>query len=354
MAIEAHLDRGRGPVATVLVQRGTLRVGDSIVAGDAFGRVRAMLDEHGNPVDEAAPSLPVQVLGLTSVPGAGDTLPGRRRGPRGPADRREATGPRAQRAAGQEPRPQRTLEDFLEALEKGEIAGAQPHPQGRRVRFGRGPRGRAAARSTSATRSTCGSSTAVSVRSPRPTSRWRRRPKAVIIGFNVRPAGQGGASWPTARASTSATTRHLPGDRRDRGGPEGHAQAGVRGGAARHRRGPRGLPLQQVRHHRRLPGAVRRDPAQRQGAPDPRRRRGGRQPHDRRRCGGSRTTSPRSARASSAASAWATSTTSRSTTSSRPSRCARSPETEPVLEREQRDVRRDPRCRPAAPGDVRR
>jgi translation initiation factor IF-2 len=74
VAIEAHLDRGRGPVATVLVQRGTLHVGDSIVAGDASGRVRRMLDEHGNDVDEALPSRPVQVIGFTSVPGAGDTF----------------------------------------------------------------------------------------------------------------------------------------------------------------------------------------------------------------------------------------------------------------------------------------
>ncbi|HEX7188891.1 MAG TPA: translation initiation factor IF-2 [Actinomycetes bacterium] len=72
VAIEAHLDRGRGPVATVLVQRGTLAVGDSIVAGDAYGRVRAMLDEHGDNLDVALPSRPVQVLGFTSVPGAGD------------------------------------------------------------------------------------------------------------------------------------------------------------------------------------------------------------------------------------------------------------------------------------------
>ncbi|WP_416063400.1 translation initiation factor IF-2 [Rhodococcus indonesiensis] len=74
VAIEAHLDRGRGPVATVLVQRGTLRVGDSIVAGDAYGRVRRMVDEHGDDVLEASPSRPVQVIGFTSVPGAGDNL----------------------------------------------------------------------------------------------------------------------------------------------------------------------------------------------------------------------------------------------------------------------------------------
>ncbi|MBY4228704.1 translation initiation factor IF-2 [Rhodococcus fascians] len=74
VAIEAHLDRGRGPVATVLIARGTLRVGDSIVAGDAYGRVRRMVDEHGEDVTEAMPSRPVQVIGFTSVPGAGDNL----------------------------------------------------------------------------------------------------------------------------------------------------------------------------------------------------------------------------------------------------------------------------------------
>ncbi len=72
--IEGRLDRGRGPVATVLVQRGTLRVGDSVVTGDAYGRVRAMLDEDGRAVDVAAPARPVQVLGLTSVPDAGDNF----------------------------------------------------------------------------------------------------------------------------------------------------------------------------------------------------------------------------------------------------------------------------------------
>nr|MSZ45108.1 translation initiation factor IF-2 [Actinomycetota bacterium] len=74
VAIEANLDKGRGPVATVLVQRGTLHVGDAIVAGGAFGRVRAMLDENGDAVTEAGPSRPVQVLGFTSVPGAGDSF----------------------------------------------------------------------------------------------------------------------------------------------------------------------------------------------------------------------------------------------------------------------------------------
>ena len=74
VAIEAHLDKGRGPVATVLVHRGTLRIGDSIVAGSAHGRVRALINDQGENVTEALPSMPVQVLGLTSVPGAGDNF----------------------------------------------------------------------------------------------------------------------------------------------------------------------------------------------------------------------------------------------------------------------------------------
>jgi translation initiation factor IF-2 len=72
VVIEAHLDKGRGPVATVLVKRGTLYQGDALVAGPAWGRVRAMLDEHGEPVEEAKPGQPVQVLGWQSVPEAGD------------------------------------------------------------------------------------------------------------------------------------------------------------------------------------------------------------------------------------------------------------------------------------------
>ncbi|WP_189702075.1 translation initiation factor IF-2, partial [Streptomyces chromofuscus] len=74
IAIESRLDRGRGAVSTVLVQRGTLRVGDTMVVGDAYGRVRAMLDDTGSNVAEAGPSTPVQVLGLTNVPGAGDNF----------------------------------------------------------------------------------------------------------------------------------------------------------------------------------------------------------------------------------------------------------------------------------------
>jgi len=74
LVIEARLDKGRGPVATILVQSGTLKRGDVVLAGASFGRVRAMLDENGKPIQEAGPSIPVEIQGLTEVPAAGDEL----------------------------------------------------------------------------------------------------------------------------------------------------------------------------------------------------------------------------------------------------------------------------------------
>jgi translation initiation factor IF-2 len=119
VAIEAHLDRGRGPVAAVLVQRGTLRVGDSIVCGEAFGRVRAMLDDNGQPVPDAPPSRPVQVLGLNRVPDAGDSflVVSDERVARQVAERREA---RERSAMFAQRRPRVTLEDLESALKSGE------------------------------------------------------------------------------------------------------------------------------------------------------------------------------------------------------------------------------------------
>ena len=117
VAIEARLDRGRGPVATVLVQRGTLHVGDSVVAGDAYGRVRRMVDEHGEDVDEALPSRPVQVIGFTSVPGAGDNLlvVDEDRIARQIADRRSA---RKRNAMAARTRKRISLEDLDSALKE--------------------------------------------------------------------------------------------------------------------------------------------------------------------------------------------------------------------------------------------
>ena len=120
VAIEAHLDRGRGAVATVLVQRGTLRVGDTMVVGDAHGRVRAMLDENGENVEIADPSRPVQVLGLTSVPGAGDTflVVEEDRVARQIAERRAA---RERNALLSRRRVRVSLEDLDKALKSGDI-----------------------------------------------------------------------------------------------------------------------------------------------------------------------------------------------------------------------------------------
>ena len=120
VAIEAHLDKGRGPVATVLVHRGTLRIGDSIVAGSAHGRVRALINDQGETMDsEAPPSMPVQVLGLTSVPGAGDNVlvVEDDRMARQIADKREARMRAAQQAKTSR---RKTLDQLFEQLEKGE------------------------------------------------------------------------------------------------------------------------------------------------------------------------------------------------------------------------------------------
>ncbi len=120
VAIEANLDKGRGSVATVLIQSGTLRVGDSIVAGAAHGRVRAMFDENGNAVEAAEPSRPVQVLGLQSVPRAGDTfvVTDDERQARQIAEKREAADRNALLA---KTRKRISLEDFTKALEDGKV-----------------------------------------------------------------------------------------------------------------------------------------------------------------------------------------------------------------------------------------
>jgi translation initiation factor IF-2 len=120
VAIEANLDKGRGSVATVLIQSGTLRVGDSIVAGAAHGRVRAMFDENGVAVEEAVPSRPVQVLGLQSVPRAGDTfvVTEDERQARQIAEKREAADRNALLA---KTRKRVSLEDFTKALEDGKV-----------------------------------------------------------------------------------------------------------------------------------------------------------------------------------------------------------------------------------------
>jgi translation initiation factor IF-2 len=121
VAIEAHLDKGRGAVATVLVQRGTLRVGDAIVCGTAYGRVRAMQDENGRPLEEAPPGRPVQVIGWSSVPEAGDDfrVVEDEKDARHIAQEREARVRAAELVAA---KPPIKLEDVLAATREGEAA----------------------------------------------------------------------------------------------------------------------------------------------------------------------------------------------------------------------------------------
>jgi len=117
VVLEAELDRGRGPVATVLVQDGTLRRGDAIVVGTTFGRVRAMQNEHGQRVDEAGPSTPVQVIGLSAVPEAGNTFHAveSERDGKQIADHRMAE----QRGRTIDTRPKVSLEDFFAQSQEG-------------------------------------------------------------------------------------------------------------------------------------------------------------------------------------------------------------------------------------------
>ena len=141
VVLEANLDVGRGPVATVLVQRGTLKVGDPLVAGAAWGRVRALINDKGEQVKEAGPSTPVQVLGLSDVADAGDdfVVAHDERTARNVAEQRE----HYQRLAtisrlglrGQRRRPAR---GHLQPDPGRRGRHAQPHHQGRRDRFARG------------------------------------------------------------------------------------------------------------------------------------------------------------------------------------------------------------------------
>jgi translation initiation factor IF-2 len=117
--VEAKIDRGRGPVATVLIQKGTLRVGDSFLVGEVFGRVRAMTNHKGEPVDQATPSMPVEVLGLSEVPVAGDEF-------RAVTDEREARQVAERRAehrrlAEMKEGRRVSLEDLFKQIKEGDV-----------------------------------------------------------------------------------------------------------------------------------------------------------------------------------------------------------------------------------------
>ena len=201
--IEAHLDKGRGPVATILVRRGTLHVGDAVAAGTAFGRVRAMFDENGKEVKAAVPAQPVVVIGLSAPPSAGDEVRAvtDERIARGISQTREARQRQAAIATSRAPR----LEDLFARIQRGPAPGAAADHQGRRDGLGRGhrrrprpdrdPRGPAAG----------------APQGGRRHHRGRRLPGRGGRGDHHRLLGAARprrpASWPPARASTSACTR---------------------------------------------------------------------------------------------------------------------------------------------------
>ena len=140
--IESKLDPGRGPVVTILIQRGTLRVGDALVAGAHFGRVRAMHDFTGVKLKRAMPGQPVEVLGFDGVPEAGRARArGRERAPR-PAARRRTRQPPEDRGAGPALRPQGVPRRRLQARPGGHRQGARAGRQGRRGGLAGGDRGR--------------------------------------------------------------------------------------------------------------------------------------------------------------------------------------------------------------------
>ena len=280
VAIEAHLDKGRGPVATVLVQRGTLHVGDSMVTGEAFGRVRAMLDDNGDQVSEALPSRPVQVLGLTAVPGAGDSflVVDDDRVARQIAERREA---RERSAMFAQRRPRITLEDPLESalksgerqelllIIKGDVSGSVEALEDALLQLDVGEEvvlrviGRGVGAITQ-------DDVNLAIASD-----------AVIIGFNVRP-GRAGRRARSARGRRHPLLLgHLPGDRGGGSGAQGNAQAHLRGGPARHGRDQGGLPGAAGRQRGRLHRAVGHHHPPQQGQAGARWHRRLRQPHSR-------------------------------------------------------------------------
>ena len=159
--IEARLDRGRGPVATVLVQRGTLKVGALVVAGSHWGRVRALIDDKGETVEAAGPSTPVEVLGFSGAPEAGDRVADRRIRSAGARNHRISRTPEAREARRARACRQDLARRHDEQSQGGGSQGDADRPQGRRAGIGRGDHGRAR-ESLATTRSWRGSSMAAS------------------------------------------------------------------------------------------------------------------------------------------------------------------------------------------------
>ena len=183
--LEALLDRGRGPVARILVQDGTLRVGDFVLAGTGFGKVRAMTNEEGKQVHEAGPATPVEILGLEEVPGAGDPM----YVVKDPKKAREIVESRKKKGGPGTGTAKVTLDDIarriresgqqeLRVLVKGDVQGSVEAVADTLTKL-----------STDKVKLSVVHSRP-SARSRRTMSTWRFPPRPIILGFNVRPAGK--------------------------------------------------------------------------------------------------------------------------------------------------------------------
>ena len=188
--IEAKLDHSRGAVATALVQNGTLHVGDMVVAGNAYGRIRAMVSSRGERVKHATPSTPVEIIGFGGVPEAGDEFMAVADDEAGPSGcrgaRRESTARRWSRRAATRPRSKICTASWSEGevkdlniIIKADVQGSVEAVK------------QSLEKLSNATRCVCARSTAASARLPRTTSCSRRIDGAIIIGFNVRPGCEG-------------------------------------------------------------------------------------------------------------------------------------------------------------------
>ena len=267
--VESRLDVGRGPVATMLVHRGTLRVGDAIVAGDAWGKVRALYNFRGEKVKEATPGDPIEILGFDHPPPAGEyaKVVENERAARGFAQTR---GERLRREQFATQRPSGvTLETLFDALQGGRRPGPEPRAQGRRRRLGRGgdlgaledpaPRG-ARERDPPGRRRDHRERHHARLRLERDGRRLQRPPER-----RGAPAGR-----PRGRRDPHLP-RHLPADRGHRAGADRDAQAGPHRGDDRRGRGAAAVPRLAPRHDRRLLRHERHRPPQLERPRRPRR-----------------------------------------------------------------------------------
>ena len=252
VVVESKLDPGRGAVVTILVQRGTLKVGDNVVAGAHWGRVRAMHDYKGDKVKQALPGEPVEILGFDTVPEAGEfvrVVENDRKARQLAGERRHAHQDRVARP----PRRQEVLaRGHLRPRARRAGQRARARAQGRRLGLARGVPGR--------------DRQAAAGRGHRPGHLLRRRrhhgvrrqPRLRVRRDHPRlqrPPGRRGAPAGGARGRRDPhLLGHLPRDRRAARRHAGHARAGRGRGGRRHARGPADLPRLQDRRHRRLHG----------------------------------------------------------------------------------------------------